>query len=304
VSSASHRVVAAYEQLLKQCHSLNMVNSTHINLGSLLIPKEVLALEEAVCADNFWINGARLTSTIPLGDVRRVSEDWLGKLISFHNYSAKPLPEPFERRELLNTLTLFSDGSDTSSKTLIIGFTGAARRLMMPSCSFLQSLEASRVDLAILRDIPFQGFSQGAKGIGDSLEAMQDRLPDMLNFSAYRQVSVIGTSGGCIAALLIALRLRLKAAMLVGIGQPDAPRWNGPDGITGSSLLRDAARNATLRASFWFGARSMPDQLAAEAVSREVAGTLVPVAGAGHNALYPLLQQNVLGEVLKKFLDI
>jgi hypothetical protein len=299
-------LIEVYEGLLRQCRSLNWVDHTHYALEGSLTPSDVLYLYPVLCGDDFWVDAERLTVKIPLPELKSSSRKWIEKLKNFHDLSGKSEPEPFGRLEVLNTLTLFTDGREAGEKTLIVCFTGSGARPMMPVCAFMQALDARRVDLAVLRDIPFRGFRQGILGIGDSFDAILSALPRLLQFEGYARVAVIGISAGAMPALLFSLINAVTAALLVGI-VPNDPRWHSTE-RTGLDLVKRANRLASVpKVTLVYGAQAAEDIVQSEAIAGILPATLVcvsdPENGVGHNALFPLLKQGRLGELLARALE-
>ena len=302
-------MIETYESLLGDCTTLNRVNAVHIALEGSLTPLELQLMWETVCNDAFWVNGERLNKTVPIPALRAASEQWLNKLKGYHDASGKAVPEPFLRKEMLKTVTLFTDGGPRDGKTLLICFCGSGHRPMMPSTSFIQSLDAVRVDFAVLRDIPYRSYRHGLAGVADSLETLQEELPKLLEFGRYRRICVLGISGGAAAALLTTLLGGYHAAIAVGAGRPDSIRWADPDGSTAGSRLADAAKgSATKRIALLYGAQSPRDQTAAEALASIISATVFritdPVYVVAHNALYPLLGQGRLAAFLEEHLEL
>ena len=301
-------MIEAYLKRFVECRTINEVNHVHIAMTNLMTPREaVLLLKEitrhagSFLPRNVDADKAKVLRSTAVGNITRAARDVVG--------TGKATAEPYGRRALAKGLHVFSDGTGRAAKTLLIGFSGNAERLMMPTPIILQNIDAASVDVAVLRDLRKAGYRDGLEGIGDSLEALIDALPDLLAFSDYRRVATLGTSGGALPALLAGLRLRADAAMSVGGNGPDDPRWQRPDGIGARELIAAyAGSHSRTRVALVHGAQSPRDQAAAEAIAALVAATLVPVSDpagpVGHGALYPLVGQRRLAAFLKEHLGL
>ena len=287
------------ERIVK-CRTINEVNHVLIGITNLMTPSEaVLLLKEVTRHD--WSSEASELRAAAVSNLAWAASDVVG--------NGKANTEPYVRRDLVNSLHVFSDGSGRSAKTMLIGYSGNAERLMMPTPILLQNLEAASVDFALLKDSNKVGYRTGVKGVGDSLDAVIDALPELLALGDYRRVATLGTSGGALPALLTGLRLRADAVMSVGSNSPDDLRWERPDG-TGARELIVAYAGSQPRTSVVLvhGAQSPRDQAAAEAIAALVPATLVPVSDpagpVGHGALYPLVRQRRLAAFLKEHLGL
>lgn len=293
-------MIDEYRRLLAQCPTINQVNRLHISLESLFTPTELLFMWDLVCVrSDFWTRIEPLNDRIDPASLRHVCVSWLDKLKGLHDLSGKRDPEPYLRRELTRTVILFTDGRPPEGKSLLVCFCGAGHRPMMPAMTFAQCLDAAHTDFALLRDLPFQSYTQGLANVADTLEALQVALPKMLQFDRYRRTGVLGISGGGIAAMLSALRWDSSAAVAVGPNKPTSPRWVKESGEhVGIELRRARESSKTQKLTILYGAQSPRDRLAAEAFASYVPVELVEVVDPDipvpHNALYPILRQGRL----------
>ncbi len=297
-------MIDEYRGLLAQCPTVNQVHRLHITLESLFTPAELLSTWQEVCVDTeFWRDAEALNTRLDPATLRTVCTSWLEKLKGLHDLSGKPDPEPYLRRELTKTVILFSDGRPPDGKTLLVCFCGTGHRPMMPAMTFIQCLDASRTDFALLRDLPFQAFIKGLAPLADTLDGLQKVLPKMLRFQSYRRIVVLGISGGGIASMLSALHWDSPVAISVGPNRPTSPRWTRESGEhAGIDLQRARKSSKTERLIVLYGAQSPRDKVAAEALSEFVPVELVevsdPQSPVHHNALYPILRQGYLPEFL------
>jgi hypothetical protein len=297
-------MIADYRQRLGLCPTVNQVHRLHITLESLLTPAGLLSMWDAVCTQpEFWKGPEPINNDIDPAALRQVCVTWLEKLKVMHDLGGKPEPEPYQRRELTPTVTLFSNGEPPDGKSLLVCFTGSGHRPMMPPMTFVQCLDAGTTDLALLRDLSLEAYTQGLAHVADTLEGMQAHLPVLLQFHRYRRVDVLGISGGGIAALLSALRWNSAVGVAVGPTKPTIPRWTKASGDHVGMDLRSARQDSkTQKLAILYGAQSPPDKLAAEALASYIPVELMeisdPEGPVHHNALYPILRQGRLPKFL------
>ncbi len=214
------RALRLYRRRIARCRTENRVNRIHIALANYMTPAEVrycaaaLAGDAAESPSRRWI--AALEGSMPIKKVR---------------------PVEFARRELLKGVTLYTaDAGATSEKTLVIGFSGMAHRLMAPTSWLLSCLNPMLYDVIILRDFSRRAFAFGIPGLGGDLFQALSGLNAHVDPRAYRNGLSLGTSSGGVPAILAAIRLNLQrgialspqdfrgfAARLKALGMDDGP---------------------------------------------------------------------------------
>lgn len=301
-------MIERYLRRIAECRTLNELNAARIRMNNAMTPIEAYELYRIVQAGwgvpeaGIGVDKAQQIT----GALRRDTTRIVGDIVA----AGKPAPEPFGRRRLVKgSLSVYSDGTKRSGKTLLIGFTGNAARLMMPLPIFLQHLDAASVDLALLTDLARDGYRGGIEGIGSGIEGMIAELPRVLETQHYSRIAIIGTSGGGLPALLTGLKLKVPRVLSVGGNGPDDPRWEGVVAKSARELIAAAAKDALeTRVTLAFGAQSPRDRAAAEAMASVVPATLVPVADpraeVKHVALYPLVGQGRLAGFLGEHLGL
>jgi hypothetical protein len=232
-------------------------------------------------------------------DLREQTHDWLGALSSQLALSGKSKPEPFSRHRITRTISRFSANGERDNKVLLICFTGISQRMMMPLPVFLQHIDSSTCDVALLMDIHENGYRSGLAGVADTLEESIEALPALLGTNNYQSVIAFGVSGGGLPSVLSALRLEFDAALSVSGNGPDDPRWNLFYGARVRSWLsRRANASSKPRIYIAYGVDSPEDKSAAESLSKILSASLVPIsdvnAAVSHNALYSLVQSEKL----------
>ena len=126
-------------------------------------------------------------------------------------------PAEFERKGLSRGATHYTaDISTKDRKTLIIGFTGLAHRMMMPAPWLLDCLNPALYDVVLLRDFSRVAYASGVHGLGDDFHTALSKLEIQVSPSAYRNTIAFGTSLGGIPAILASILLRLDRAIAIG----------------------------------------------------------------------------------------
>lgn len=298
MSEQSHPDVAAvpsapvweYFARIAECRTVNQLNAVHISLCNLMTPREVLAVHQ-------WLSGGRWS--FPPQHVGPHNAAAFGVALRDHaermagdlTYAEKEFAELFARERVAPDVWRFSAGGDRAAKTLVVGFTGNADRLMMPTPTYLQQFDAGLVDIVLLVDRNRARYSQGIAGLGGTLTELTDALPELLSVASYRQVSVTGTSSGGLPAVLAGLRL--GAACVLCFGADGPRRW--PEDEAHLLLPAWRTRSPATRVTMAFGADHERDRAAAQETADLIGAELFPVAHpinpVKHNAAYPLVTQ-------------
>lgn len=314
-------MIRLYRRVSGRCHSVNQLNLLHITLENRMTPCELLRLHAETMAQRGWGHDwsfwpvktlarkhrrhPRLLAFRGFRDERHHEHRlWVNKLLPWFLKSGKPLPEPFERRCFLEGVSFYTAGGARADKTLLVCFTGASGRPMLPLPVFLQHLDAQRTDLLLLRYPRGPGFRQGLRSLGDTLEASIDRLGVLMPTSDYRRVVALGTSGGGLPALLTATRLGFDAALCVGASHPDDLRWQAALGERAGAVLSRYAGALTAAPALVLvcGCDHAVDKAATTAIAGLLPADLVevdnPLGKVGHNPLMPLMKRGELRALL------
>jgi acyl-CoA synthetase (AMP-forming)/AMP-acid ligase II/acyl carrier protein len=144
---------------------------------------------------------------------------WRGSLQ--REIDAAPRSLAWSRRPLKKDAILYSSAlAPAEDKMLIVGFTGNLGRLMQPTYRILACLDPARMDLLLLRDPAAKLFEFGVPGIGPDLPSVAAFAEGFAAAGSYRPTVVLGTSGGCLAALYAALTYGWRRAILVSTPNP------------------------------------------------------------------------------------
>jgi hypothetical protein len=317
-------VIGLYARLLARCETVNQINRVHIALTERMTPLDVHHLGRQLPPPSVVWNGSISQSLTRRGGlvslaVRRLrpktvfppeSHAWVEELAGWAAKSGKAAPEPFVRRRVRPNVSSYSSGGPTSEKTLLVCFTGMARRLFMPIPVFLQHLDAKRFDLLVLRDPSRNGYRDGLAGVADDFEGLVAEIGGMFERSAYRSVVTYGTSGGGLPAIVTALRFGLAKGVSVAGKGPLDPRWQTVGAAGAAGMLRGLARASAAPPNLLLvhGADCEPDAEAARTLSEFVPASTLVVHGRdgrkmGHNAVFPLVLESRFGEFLETALD-
>lgn len=294
--------------LIAGCKTVNQLNQVHIGLENILAPLEVRDLQLAL-ADRVQRHSAprRDLGTPPAQgdhfDGYELSNRWILRLQDILVRAGGPAL-PFQRRTLREGISIYSSGGDRRGKTLLIGFTGNAHRLMMPISVFLQQLDARAVDMVRLTTEKNCAYRNGICGIEGELEAGIAALDELLAIRDYRSAAIIGTSGGGLPAILAGLFLGLDV-LAVGASSPDDPRWVAyldSRGESSRDFFQGFAR-AGCRAPdihLVYGVRREKDGRSAEAIASHLpVRTITPIPDAHHGALFPLVERGEFRDLLR-----
>ncbi len=298
----------AYNRLVGQCRTLNQANQLHIALGNSMTPAEVVYLESTL-----FVPGEHTEPMLDPGsrfsieELREHARDWIRRRHRDVLAAGKADPEPFLRRDLRKNATLFGDGNTPGDKILMLALPGANHLMMTTIPTFLQNLDASRVDVVVVRDGTRTKYLEGLAELADSLEELADKLPDWLGFSKYRRVVGVGVSAGSLPVLLAGLRAGIDDLLLVGPTSPYDPRWDARPFARVSDVLRTAAGDGRKRRiTVAYGAQCDEDRIFAGELARLIDVSLVeisdPHTAVGHGALQPLALRGELGAFLTRHL--
>ena len=149
-----------YLPLALECRTQNQFNRLHIHLENILAPQEFVLLADLARRQQF----------------PERSRNWLEKIGGL-SPGLFDRPQAFSRRALSENVLFYQDEERApATKTLLVGFAGDARRLMLPIAVFLQCLDARTWDLVLLRKGPHKRpFSRGVEGVSR-------HLPSVLNY--------------------------------------------------------------------------------------------------------------------------
>jgi hypothetical protein len=276
--------VRLFERQLPRCTSVNRFNRLSISLENKITPKEV----EAIAA------------LIESRDTLPAAVEWVAKLRNSMRLSGKRTPEPFLRTRLRPNIYLYSAGGPAEGKTLIVGFTGAAGRLFMPISTFLQHLDASRVDLLLVYRHGQRRYFDGLPGLARSFPALVGVLREVTDSMGHGRRVTLGASVGGLPALLTAIYLGFDRGVSSGALAMSRDRWG--DVIVDAFFRRAIGSwSGAPQLLNLYSARNRRDREAAYSLRDclPLATWQVPWSNA-HNSLHPYLVSGCLAEVLDR----
>ena len=169
------------------------------------------------------------------------TQAWLGKLATLGEFATVP-PQRYRRQSLVPDIDIYSDASIPSGrKGLILGFSGAAGQLMIPTPVFLQYVASERYDVVVLRDRTKQGYAIGIPRYAHNLWDLAQKLTAEIGAATYRRVYPYGTSMGGFPALRCGLLLKTETAVS---GRRPVPAVSAAS-LPEHSMSRPSIRSAT-----------------------------------------------------------
>lgn len=166
------------------------------------------------------------------------SHEWVRRLADMVLRN-QPVAEPYRRHDLAETVCFYEGQRPAGTpRSLVVAFTGAGQRLMLPVAPVLQGLPAARCDVLVLQDSARAAFLTGVPGYAADLPALAARLERDIPMAGYADRRCIGASSGVMAAL--AFGPIIGAALSLGLGgmSPAAMRLAQAPGGLDRGLFR------------------------------------------------------------------
>ena len=268
--------VREYFALASECRTQNQFNKLHIHFENILAPSELAQFRNMSQEHRF----------------SEQSRSWLQKLqlLSPDLFDA---PRFFVRKHLSEQILLYSDPNHLpQDKTLLVCFSGNARRLMLPISVFLQCLDPQTIDVVLLRKgEDKRPYLAGLQGICNSFVELLEHIDALVPAHPYHRTITLGTSSGGFPALMAALAM-------------DAARGVS---ICGALLPEQRQSQSSTRQEteivLVHGAEFAPDHDSAQAIRAIYGGSLCPIAGVSeHNVLNALRARGELARFLETIL--
>lgn len=228
---------------------------------------------------------------------RDVEREFVMQYRNAHEAISKTGPAAFTRRTNTHGISHFVHPYNEQNRLLII-WTGAHRRPMMPLHTFLQAVWDFNLDVLVLRARPNLGYTTGVMGLGDTLTKAIDALCEFSTKRGYSNVYVIGMSMGTPPALFSSVKLGARNCLLAG---PLDPRLGYNDEF---NLFLDElrAQENILRVNAVVGELSPKDSAVADYLSSLLGSTKLVTLGAAHNPLWALARKGELVDWLNQHL--
>lgn len=197
----------------------------------------------------------------------------------------------------------FFTGNSVSAQHLVICVAGLMPRMMMPLPVFLASLGDLPVDVLKIEQPDRLGYQTGITGFASDFDEILVNLEAFVAEGKYHTVSVIGASSGGLPAVLIGRALDAEMLWVAGplsqVG-PYSAYLEFSQKMKRAPLRQGKGTQGPDSHLIIYGDADNKDVAAAEELSREwpVFG-VYPVAGEGHNSLYPLAKTGELSTMLR-----
>ena len=281
VSSSVEEIVGQFAQ----CRAPADFYRLQIDLENLSTPQELLELRDAQ---------SRLPGQARLW-IRELSARMLG---------SDTAAQPFRRESVTEGITLFTDQrGGEQQKALLLVFCGKVPRPFMPTAVFLQALQASRCDVALLTDRA-TWFMQGMADYARDLEELGGNLRRDLRLASYGSYSCAGVSGASAGAVATGLMIGARNAVSLGGRAPAELLRQKPIGQLDAATLAQsfselALKNPSVTVRLVYSEHHESDRQGANDLHAIFGGSLVELAGfSDHNIFF---EQRKAGR-LKSFL--
>lgn len=167
-------------------------------------------------AENTLEPAAALALNARIDTLPAESHEWVRRLADMVLRN-QPVAEPYRRHDLAENACFYEgQGPAGAPRSLVVAFTGAGQRMMLPVAPVLQGLPAARCDVVVLQDPTRAAFLTGVPGYAADLPALAERLERDIPMAGYADRRCIGASSGVPAAL--AFGAISGAAMALGLG--------------------------------------------------------------------------------------
>lgn len=297
-----------YLALTKDCRTENQFNRVHIDLFSIMTPKEFADLSQ------------RAEAGLLPNRVRK----WLAPMAKYCP-RILTLPEPYERTEINAHMSwLRAPGKPGEEKSVLLLFCGNADRPMMPLALFLQALPASKWDVLMCVRPSYPGPRYEKRTLATRLGEMKARLTgethrrylrpgsESSDFRsmmakinralvgvASENVTCLGNSAGGWIALFAARAIKARrCVVLSGDASPTTL-----DLVPALGVGEPAAGDGATVIVHTFGADSPHDRANAELAQSVWGGRLLAFPGIKeHATLFPLIRQGLFYDTLQPLL--
>ncbi len=225
---------------------------------------------------------------------------------SFVELLAAKRVQPFQRSAISPDVSFYSDGGPPTNKTLVVGFGGMGGRLGLPIGNILQVMDASRMDMVMLRDPLQRNYAFGAGSFAPDFASLIASLRIRFRPDSYCRLVTIGNSMGGTASLRAGFWLDAERAIGIGARRSNDDlmlvlrRGVGPAFDPFCDCLRDRPHRGLLV----YAGACAPDVDAATQMEANGAGRRVIFVGMGeHNLISRFWAMRELGAFLDLLLN-
>jgi hypothetical protein len=255
-----------YPKLASGCTTENTFNRLHIELENICTPRELAGIAELSRRWRFPKAGRR----------------WLERLRRLSPEVFDTPPRPYERRALDRQIFFYGDPKFApGGRGLLIGFTGGARRLLLPIPIILQFIDPAAWDvLLVSRKAGHRSYLQGFEGISEDFPGLVAHIERLFGSKGYAKTVTLGTSAGGFPAVW--------AARLLGALRGISACGSLPKRLP-ADAMREKAADRRPDLCFVYGAEYRPDADAARAMHELYGGRLFPIPDADTHAIFKIL---------------
>lgn len=299
------RTSRLYDRLFEACSTQNQLNQVHILLENRMTPAEARELASHVEAS--YAPRGTSASTPSRDLLASHAHGWaVGLDARLGLAGAAPDPDPGMSRAWVRGGATLYRRAGSPSGTLLVCFTGNARRMMMPAPYFLEHIDHFDADVLKLEGHAAKGYLNGVPGHSRDFAGTLRWLADVVAAHGSSRLAVMGTSLGGLPAILAGLALPTSTILVAGAmdyGIPGLSRPPGSEDLEGLLTGYATGRGRLPALSLVFSESVQRDVDAARRVSavlpcREV----VAVAAPTHNCLFPLVERGEFGALLSRTL--
>ena len=286
-------MLESYVASVGRCKTINDINRLHLDLEVGLLPRELGDLVARVRTE---------VATLPTPCAR-----WIARMELLLGLSDLP-PQDYASEKLGDALSLLAVAAPPETRrmrTLVIGYTGNARRFLLPLPVFLRYCDGERYEFLMLVDRSRHSYLRGVDGVAGDLPGMIVRVGDVIATRRYRRVVSFGTSSGGLAALWTAVALGLERGISIAGAGPDHIGERGEDRVDVEALRSAvAARPGRVPELLYaFGALNERDRMKGLAHARYLPVTPIELPGiASHGGFLDLLKRRELRAFLERVL--
>lgn len=219
-----------------------------------------------------------------------------------HLLTDKVLPaaseQTWRRRSLAQCVRLYtSREAEAKKKSLIVGFSSKALRLMLPMWTFLSHIDPKKCDLLFLWDPTRGHYRGGTPGLGANFKDLVASLEKIVSDLRYAKVISFGVSAGGLPAICAGIANRWDSIVTVGNEYPKTQTHLFP------MLTRDGSHRAKRQPiRLYYSQLHLWDQASALAVAKMTGGEARAIAGcSSHDALWEVYQRGGLVPLFADF---
>lgn len=283
-------VVNLIQRALRNRRAVGHVRRICLSLEHRLAPPELCQLIE-------WQARHGVLPISASAPQRETFSDWLDQMHDDVVEADSFEPQPFQTKRINTSTVLYRGPGNQQSKSLLIGFTGRGRRLMISHPAFLQRIDATRFDVLIVADPLHSSFRGAVPQLGHGAIQIVESIKNIGIHSNYKLRRVFGCSAGAYPALVAGGALAADACVSIA-GR--FPSERHADQILRMFFnVRSAYRGErSCPVLFTFAADKARDRAYARWMMRASGGRALGVrirhCDIGHMLLEPLLHRGLL----------